>query len=324
MRIIFCGTPDYAVPSLRRLAALAPRHQVVGVVSQPDRPKGRSRMPTPPPVVLAARELGIPLESILQPKSINRPEILTTLRALSPDLLCVVAYGNLLKTEALALPKLFPINAHGSLLPRHRGASPIQGALLAGDTETGVTIMRMELTLDSGPMLLSHSVPIRPTDDAGTLHDTLSALSADCFVEAVEQIAAGNHQFTPQDESRVTYVTKLDKTSGQIDWNKDAAYLDRFIRAMNPWPGAWTRVTALDGSQALRVRVARATPESSSSGAAGESRLEGVGDAASFLVACAAGSLRIQSVQPEGKREMSVAEFVRGSGKKFAPTARWM
>ena len=324
MRIIFCGTPEYAVPSLKRLAALAPAHEVVGVVSQPDRPKGRTRVPTPPPVVIAARELGIAADSIFQPKSINKPDILAALRALSPDLLCVVAYGNLLKTEALALAKL-PINAHGSLLPRHRGASPIQGALLAGDAETGVTIMRMELSLDSGPMLLHRAIPIAAHDDAGTLHDKLAYLSAQCFVEAVEQIASGNSNFVPQDESRVTYVTKLEKTSGQIDWNKDAAYLDRFIRAMNPWPGAWTRITSTDGSQALRVRVVRATVEATTDGAAaGESRAEGAGDAATFRVACGTGSLCIQSVQPEGKREMSVAEFTRGSGKKFVPTARFM
>ena len=324
MRIIFCGTPDYAVPSLQRLAALAPTHEVVAVVSQPDRPVGRSRALTSPPVVQAARTLGIPPDRIFQPKSINKPDVLSALTALNPDLLCVVAYGNLLKTEALALPKLYSINAHGSLLPRHRGAAPIQAALLAGDSETGVTIMRMELALDSGPMMLRRAIPIAPHDDAGTLHDTLAKLSADCFVEAVEQLAAGTATFTPQDETRVTYVSKLEKDSGQIDWSKDAAYLGRFVRAMNPWPGAWTRVSASDGSASMRVRVARSTvnPEPAS-GAAGKSILQGAGDAAEFRVSCGTGSLSVVAVQPEGKREMSVAEFARGSGKKFTPTARW-
>lgn len=322
MRIIFCGTPEYAVPSLERLSGLAPTHEVVAVVSQPDRPKGRSRVPTPPPVVQAAQKLGFSHERIFQPRSINKPAVLEALRALNPDLLCVVAYGNLLKTEALALPKLYPINAHGSLLPRHRGASPIQAALLAGDAETGVTVMRMELTLDSGPMLLHRAVPIQPTDDAGTLHDTLAQLSAECFVAAVEQIAAGNAQFTPQDESRVTHCAKLAKDSGQIDWTRDAAYLDRFIRAMNPWPGAWTRITSADG-QSARVRVARATPDAATSGIAGESSVEGSGDALAFRVSCGSGSLRISVVQPEGKREMTVAEYARGAGKKFVPKAQW-
>ena len=323
MRIIFCGTPEYAVPSLQRLAALTPTHEVVAVVSQPDRPVGRSRALTSPPVVQAARTLGIPPERIFQPKSINKPDVLNALRALNPDLLCVVAYGNLLKTEALALPKLYPINAHGSLLPRHRGAAPIQAALLAGDAQTGITIMRMELALDSGPMMLTRSITIRPEDDAGTLHDSLAQLSAECFVEAVLQIAAGTAQFTPQDETRVTYVSKLEKDSGQIDWNKNAEFLGRFVRAMNPWPGAWTRVSAPDGSGTLRVRIARAQPDATSFGAAGDGVLDGAGDAAVFRIACGSGSLRVSAVQPEGKRAMSVAEFARGSGKKFAPHSKW-
>ena len=263
MRIVFCGTPEYAVPSLRRLIALAPAHEVVAVVSQPDRAKGRSRIPTPPPVVEAARAAGIPNDRIFQPKSVNRPSVLAALRALSPDLLCVVAYGNLLKTEALALPKITSINAHGSLLPRHRGAAPIQAALLAGDAETGVTIMKVELALDSGPMLLKRTVPIRESDDAGTLHDTLATLSAECFAAAIEQIAAGTAQFAPQEETQATYAAKLEKTSGQIDWSKDAAFLSRFVRAMNPWPGAWTRIASGDlDKRAMRIRIAKARPYS--------------------------------------------------------------
>src|SRR5260221_10006763 len=143
MRIVFCGTPEYAVPSLKALVSQLPKHAVVAVVSQPDKPKGRSKIPTPPPVVEAARALGVPNEIILQPKSINRPAVLERLRSLQPDILWVIAYGNILKAEALALPKLFPLNAHGSLLPKYRGASPIQAALVNGDTETGVSVMEM-------------------------------------------------------------------------------------------------------------------------------------------------------------------------------------
>ena len=324
MRIVFCGTPEYAVPSLRKLAGLAPRHEVVAVVSRPDRPKGRSREPSPPPVVEAARSLGIANDRIFQPKSINSRKVLEQLRALSPDLLCVVAYGNLLKADALALPKVTSINAHGSLLPRYRGAAPIQAALLAGDTETGITIIRMELALDAGPMLLKRTIPILESDDAGTLHDKLSELSADCFAEAVEQLASGSYAFTPQDEALVTYVTKLEKSSGSIDWTKDAAFLSRFIRAMNPWPGAWTRVGALDGSSSARVRIAKAVVRDSAiPGDVGVAKIEGSGEKAEFVVACGSGSLAIPAIQPEGKREMSIAEYVRGAGRKLASGAKF-
>jgi methionyl-tRNA formyltransferase len=318
MRIIFCGTPEYSVPSLERLAKLAPHHEVVAVVSQPDRPKGRSRTPAPPPVVEAARKLGISNDRIFQPKSINRRDVLEALKKLDPDLLCVVAYGNLLKAQALALPKLHPINAHGSLLPRHRGAAPIQAAILAGDAETGVTMMRMELALDSGPMLLAKRIPILPEDDAGTLHDKLAQISAEGFAEAIERIEAGNVQFTPQDESLVTYVSKLEKTSGHVDWKKDAAYVERFIRAMNPWPGAWTTVSNAANSARTRVRIVKAKINSAAQ-TPGAGRIDGD----EFVVGCSSGAIRIHSLQPEGKREMSVAEFLRGAGRQFSGESHW-
>jgi len=325
MRIIFAGTPDYAVPSLKKLHALAPRHEVVAVVSQPDKPKGRSGHPTPPPVVDAARKLGIPNERIFQPKSINKREILESLAALSPDLLCVVAYGGLLKQKALSLAKLYPINAHGSILPRHRGAAPIQAALLAGDTETGVCIMKMELGLDTGPVLLCRKTPILPSDDAGTLHDRLAELSADCFVEAVEIITTGPVTFTPQDQTQASYAAKLEKNSGRIDWNRDGAYLERFIRAMNPWPGAWTALSLPDGSQTVRLRVVRASFEGAQSGTcACSGRVRGEGNDAVLLATAGDGTtLAIREIQPEGKRPMSVAEFLRGAGRKFISGLKW-
>lgn len=322
MRILFLGTPDYAVPSLLRLHGLAPRHEVVGVVSQPDKPKGRSKVPSPPPVVEAARKLDIPNERIFQPRSINKPAVLDVLRALAPDLLCVVAYGGLLKKEALALPKLYPINAHGSLLPKHRGASPVQAALLAGDAETGVCIMKMERGLDTGPVMLHRAIPIRPGDDAGTLHDRLAELSAECFVEAVDRIAAGPVVFEPQDESKASYAAKLEKNSGLIDWNRPTAELERFIRAMNPWPGAWTSIALPDGSQKMRVRVCTAIEHPAST----ESQVAGAGhaDTEQIVIKCGnGGALAVQQIQPEGKRPMSVAEFLRGAGRKFVPDSKW-
>jgi methionyl-tRNA formyltransferase len=321
MRIVFCGTPDYAVPSLRRLAA-AREHEIVAVVSQPDKPKGRSGTPTPPPVVAAARELGLAPERVFQPKSINSRTALDALRALAPDVLCVIAYGNLLRQPALDLARIMPINAHGSLLPKYRGASPIQAALLAGDAQTGVSIMKMEAGLDSGPYFLRRAIPIEARDDAGTLHDKLADLSAECLTDALTLLARGDCALTPQDESQVSHAPKLEKNSGRIDWARDAAGLRRFIQAMNPWPGAWTEVASGDGKQRQRVRVA----------GLGETILPGGGGAGAgafnkaaggFEVACGGGALLIQTLQPEGKRVMSVEEFVRGAGKNFVTGSRW-
>jgi len=322
MRILFLGTPDYAVPSLIRLHALAPKHVVVGVVSQPDKAKGRSKELSPPPVVEAARKLGIPNDAIFQPPTINKTAVLEKLRALAPDVLCVVAYGGLLRQNALNLAKLYPINAHGSLLPKYRGASPIQAALLNGDAESGVCIMKMELGLDTGPVLLRHAIPIAPTDDAGTLHDKLAALSAECFVEAIEKIAAGPVSFEPQDESKASHCAKLEKNSGTINWESSADALEHFIRAMNPWPGAWTSVSLRDGSQKVRVRICGATAR------ADDSELQptgsGTANAEQFDVICGnGGALVITQIQPEGKRPMSVAEFLRGAGRKYMPQSLW-
>ncbi|MCY3018056.1 MAG: methionyl-tRNA formyltransferase [Planctomycetota bacterium] len=341
MRIVFCGTPDYAVPSLRRLVQLAPRHEVVAVVSQPDRPKGRSHTPAPPPVVAAARSLGIPPDRIFQPRSINSPDVLARLKALSPDLLCVVAYGGLLKRDALALPRLRAINAHGSLLPRHRGAAPIQAALLAGDAETGVSIMEIELALDAGPVLLKRPIPIQPDDDAGTLHDKLAGLSAECFAEAVALLEAGIAVFTPQDATQASYAPKLGKDAGRIDWSGSVDFLLRFVRAMNPWPGAWTAVRLPDGSRNMRLRVVSAErgagvrPSFRGQGGAvcgagcqpatiGAGHVGRAGDEAVIVVGCGDGGfLAVRQLQPEGKRPMSSAEFLRGAGRAFADDSRW-
>jgi methionyl-tRNA formyltransferase len=320
MRIIFCGTPDYAVPSLRRIVASG-KHELLAVVSQPDKPKGRSGTPTPPPVVLAARELGIPDERIFQPRSINKRSVLDALRALQPDVLYVIAYGNLLRQEALALPKFMPLNAHGSLLPKHRGASPIQAALLAGDAETGVSIMKMELGLDSGPVLLKRSFPIAPDDDAGMLHDKLAELSATSFLEALDLLASGNVVLTPQDETQVTYAAKLEKGTGKIDWSRDAEFLGRFIRAMNPWPGAWTEVFSADEKQRLRVRIVKAMSFQAEPGQTGEGNFNK--QLGAFEVACGGGKLRVMELQPEGKRAMSVSQFVAGAGKNFVAGSHW-
>jgi methionyl-tRNA formyltransferase len=318
VRVIFCGTPDYAVPSLAAL--MQSRHEVVAVVSQPDKPKGRSNTPTPPPVAAAALAAGFPKDKIFQPRSINRPITLEKLRALSPDVLCVVAYGNLLKQESLSLPKHFCLNAHGSLLPRHRGAAPIQAALQSGDDQTGVSMMKMELGLDTGPVMLLRPLPIAAEDNAGTLHDKLAALSAQGFIEALDLIEAGNVQFTPQDESLASYAAKLEKSSGVIDWNKSAVEIDRFIRAMTPWPGAWT--TAMpDGAKAFRVRIAKAKPATGAHTMPAGSGM--VVANTGLVVTCGKGFLDILELQPEGKRSMGVAEFLRGAGRNMGNGSQW-
>lgn len=320
MKIVFCGTPDYAVPSLKKLHALAPAHELVAVVSQPDKPKGRSKIPTPPPVVEAALKLGIPRERVFQPRSINRTDVLNALRALQPDILCVIAYGNILKADALALGKHFPINAHASLLPKYRGAAPIQAAILAGDSQTGVCIIKMEAGLDTGPVLLRRAISIDPRDTAGTLHDKLAELSADCFAEALDRISRNDFTLEPQDDASASYAGKIEKSSGSIDWRKPAIEIERHVRAMTPWPGAWTMLTS--PAQQQRLRLASVTIADAPRAVAGAGSYE---ESAQRLIAACGDerALQILSVQPEGKREMSAAEFMRGSGRVFGTAFGW-
>lgn len=331
MRIVFAGTPEYAVPSLQALAVYGAGHQVVGVVTQPDRARGRSKQLQPPPVKVAARALGLGDDAIFQPQSINERAALDALRALAPDLLCVVAYGGLLKDEALSLAKLYPINAHGSLLPRHRGAAPIAAAIAAGDDQTGVCIMKMERGLDSGPVMVQRELGIQPDDTAGTLHDKLAALSATCFRDALRLIDEGHAHFAAQDESQATYAPKLSKDSGRIDWTKPAAALERHVRAMTPWPGAWTTVAAPDGSAAKRLRVHAAAlpkqqpPQRPAPGKAEpfETKDPQGRETTALCAGCGdGGTLLLLAVQAEGAKPMSVREFLNGAGRPYAGGCR--
>jgi methionyl-tRNA formyltransferase len=351
MRIIFCGTPDYAVPSLKALLRQSRHgHEVVAVVSQPDRPKGRSQTPTPPPVVAAALEMNFPRERIFQPKSLNGAQTLESLRILQPDLLCVVAYGNLLKQKALSLPRILCLNAHGSLLPRYRGASPIQAALLNGEKTSGVSMMKMELGLDTGPVLFKRDIPIASEETAGTLHDKLAELSADCFVESLQLIESGSYPLIVQDESLSSYAPKLEKSSGTLLWNHSAHALECFVRAMTPWPGAWASVSEANGSAesatpSVRLRIAKASvfenteqhsDRPSTDVTIGLGVVQGTGETQEFHIDCGCRSsesgsgaeieksvLRILRIQPEGKREMSVSEYLRGAGKKLSTRSLW-
>src|SRR5262245_60063320 len=249
LRIAFAGTPHFALPALRAL--LASRHRVVGVLTQPDRPAGRGRELRASPVKLLAHDAGLPVS---QPESLRAPEGRAALEQWAPELLVVVAYGLILPAPVLALPRLGCLNIHGSLLPRWRGAAPIQRALLAGDAETGVTIMQLDAGLDTGPTLLERRRPIGAQETAGDLHDALAELGAAALVDAIDGLVAGRIVPRAQPGTGASYAPKIEKSEALIDWGASAAQLDRQIRAFNPWPIAETRFAG-DSLRLLRATV---------------------------------------------------------------------
>lgn len=301
LRIAFAGTPDFAVPALRALAGSG--QELVGVLTQPDRPKGRGQKTSASPVKQVALELGVPVS---QPITLKTAEGAADLQSWRPDILVVVAYGLILPQSILDLPRLGCLNIHGSLLPRWRGAAPIHRALLAGDAETGVTIMKMDAGLDTGPMLLERRTPISREDTSGSLHDRLAALGADALVEAIEGWATGRLQPQPQPTDGVTYASKIEKSEALIDWSQDAEQIERQVRAFNPWPIAETR---LNGEQ-LRIYKARATQD----GNAFERRTADAGKIVAgsddaISVQCGIGSLNLLEVQRPGRRPISARDL---------------
>ncbi|HEY7614496.1 MAG TPA: methionyl-tRNA formyltransferase [Gemmatimonadales bacterium] len=306
MRIVFFGTPEFAVASLRAL--LRERFTVAGVVTQPDKPQGRSRSSlVPPPVKTAALESGLP---VLQPTRPVGDLFLAGLKRLEADLGVVVAYGHILRREVLDAPSRGMINVHASLLPRFRGAAPIQHALLAGDRETGISIMRMEEGLDSGPVLHRLATPVADGETAGTLTSKLAELGAAALVEALSLLSAGSVKPQPQDESRVTYAPKISREMARLDWSRDALSVERQVRAFDPNPGAWT---TLDGAP---VKLFGALPAVGS----GE---PGTVLAASdrLVVAAGGGAVAVREAQPAGRNRLTVEDWVRGrgiaAGKRF-------
>jgi methionyl-tRNA formyltransferase len=308
LRIAFAGTPHFALPALRAL--LQSRHRVVGILTQPDRPAGRGRELRASPVKLLAAEHGL---SVAQPATLKTAEGCAALAGWAPDLLVVVAYGLILPPAVLALPRLGCLNIHGSLLPRWRGAAPIQRALLAGDAETGISIMQLDEGLDTGPVLLERRCAIGSHDTAGDLHDALAELGAAGLLEAIEGLAAGSLEARAQPAEGVTYAPKIEKGEARIDWRVSAVQLDRMIRAFHPVPVA---ETVLAG-EPLRLWRARVTDPDAQAGEPG-TLLGLVEDG--LRVACGAGVLAVSELQRAGKRPVSARDFanaVRLTGLRF-------
>ncbi|HEY0914497.1 MAG TPA: methionyl-tRNA formyltransferase [Solimonas sp.] len=304
MRLVFAGTPDFAVAALDALHAAG--HEIVGVYTQPDRPSGRGQKLSPSPVALRAAELGLP---IFKPEKL-RGEAVDELRALAPDVMVVVAYGLLLPQAVLDIPRHGCLNIHASLLPRWRGAAPIQRAIEAGDTQTGVTIMRMDAGLDTGPMLLEEAIAITADTTAASLHDELQALGSRLIVEAVAGLERGGLQERTQPVDGATYARKLSKEEARIDWTRPAEEIARRIRAFNPVPVAWSEL----GGERLRLWLARAEAGS------GEPGTIVAADAQGIAVAAGEGIVRLQQLQWPGGKAMDAATAARGrklEGERF-------
>ncbi|MEJ2621258.1 MAG: methionyl-tRNA formyltransferase [Candidatus Thiodiazotropha sp.] len=297
LNIIFAGTPDFAATALQAL--LTSEHRVVAVYTQPDRPAGRGRKVQYSPVKQLAVERNL---AVFQPKSLKQPEAQQILQQHNADLMVVVAYGLLLPQAVLDIPRLGCINIHASLLPRWRGAAPIQRAILAGDDESGVTIMQMEAGLDTGPMLSIRNTPIAPTETGGSLHDRLAELGSEALIEVLTGLRDGTLEAIPQDDSLANYASKLDKQEARIDWSQSAQQIDRQIRAFNPWPVAH----CLYGDKVMRVWSGEVVLSET---AANPGEVVATGKCG-FDVATGDGLLRITQLQMPGKRAMSAGEFL--------------
>lgn len=306
LRIIFAGTPDFAARHLDAL--LSSQHQVVGVFTQPDRPAGRGKKLMPSPVKVLAEEKGIP---VFQPATLRKTENQQLVADLNADVMVVVAYGLILPLAVLEMPRLGCVNVHGSLLPRWRGAAPIQRSLWAGDAETGVTIMQMDLGLDTGDMLYKLSCPIEADDTSGTLYDKLAGLGPEGLLNTLQQLASGTAKPEVQDEALVTYAEKLSKEEARIDWNLSAVQLERCIRAFNPWPMSWLEI---DG-QPLKVWRASVIP--AQAGAA-PGTIVAVSKAG-IQVATADGILNLEELQPAGKKAMKAQDLLNSRREWFEP-----
>lgn len=305
MRIVFAGTPDFAASHLQALLD-AGSHEIIAVYTQPDRPAGRGQKLMPSPVKQLAVQHAIP---VYQPQTLRDPAAQAELAALTPDLMVVVAYGLILPQMVLDTPRLGCINSHASLLPRWRGAAPIQRAVQAGDAESGVTVMQMEAGLDTGPMLLKVSTPISAEDTGGSLHDRLAQLGSAAVVETVAKLAAGELKGEVQDDALATYAHKLNKDEARLDWSRPADELERLIRAFNPWPICHSTLSG----EPLKVLAAQ---PGEGSGAPGSIL---AADKNGLTVACGAGALRLTRLQLPGGKALAFADLFNSRREQFAP-----
>lgn len=298
LRIVFMGTPEFAVPSLKAL--IESGEDVVAVVTQPDKPRGRGKKLTPPPVREAALKHNIP---VFQPEKIKDETFITAIRNFSPDVIAVVAYGKILPKAILDIPTKGCINVHTSILPKYRGAAPINWAIINGEKETGITTMLLDEGMDTGDMLLTEKVEIRDDDTASSLHDRLKYIGADLLIKTIKGIKSETIRPIPQDDSQATYAPMLKKEDGRIDWTMKAEEIKNLIRGFNPWPGAYTR---WDGKQ---IKIFKAEVEAGGKEEPGtviNISTEGI------FVATGKGILLIKELQPENKNRMTASEFIKG------------
>ncbi|MGY8849840.1 MAG: methionyl-tRNA formyltransferase [Pseudomonadales bacterium] len=308
LKIIFAGTPDFAATHLQ---ALISQHEVVAVYTQPDRPAGRGKKLNASPVKLLAEQNNLP---IYQPQSLKDPEQQTILANLQADIMVVVAYGLILPQVVLDAPRLGCINVHGSILPRWRGAAPIQRAIEASDKETGVTIMQMDAGLDTGAMLTITRCPIEPSETSGSLYDKLAALGAPALLSTLDKLKAGTAVAVAQDNEQSTYAKKIDKAEALIDWSQPAIIIDQRIRAFSPFPAAYTEI------EGLRVKIWAAQTSTQQLGTPGEIV---AADDNGLLVGCGQGSLLLTEIQLAGKSRMPVSEILRSRVELFATGKRF-
>ena len=298
MKIIFMGTPDFAAASLEAL--IASRHEIQAVVTQPDKPKGRKGELTPSPVKVIAKREGI---KVYQPLKVRDEEFVKTLRAYNPDVMVVVAFGQIIPLSILKMPKYGCVNIHGSLLPKYRGAAPIQWAVLDGEKETGITTILMDEGIDTGDILLKKTIKIDTDETSGSLFDKLMALGAETILETLDELEKGSLTPIKQGESPTAYAKMLTKAMGLIDFTRPAKELDCFVRGMNPWPSAYTLLSG----KTLKLWKVRAVEGSGKAGSVINI------DKESFTIACGEGAIEVLEVQLEGKKRMSAGDFLKGS-----------
>ena len=297
LRTVFMGTPDFALSTLQGLIDAG--CQMVGVYTQPDRPKGRGKQLAAPPVKELALSHGLP---VFQPTKLRQPEAVEELRQLAPDLIVVVAFGQILPKSVLEIPAHGCINVHASLLPKYRGAAPINKAIIDGETETGITTMYMDVGLDTGDMLIKQSLSIGPNETAGELHDRLALLGRETMLETLQQLCAGNLQRKSQDDSQSSYAPMLKKEDGCLDWTRSAADLHNQVRGLDPWPGAYTHL----GGELLKLARTQVVEGSGLPGSILTATRDGI------EVACGSGSLLIGDLQLAGRKRLAAGDFLRG------------